>query len=451
MSTGSPSVSPTLPAETDTEVQTPAERGRAAGEGEEGQAVEEVQEEEEEALPQKPENSPGQPTSSQVAQHELTHLNYRAWCPDCVEAFAREKSHRMADPSGRTIPLVSIDYCFMSEKGVHSREDVEYQWEDAPESVLKVLVGTCSKSKEYFAHAMPKKGLDDQGYASKCLAESVMALGHARCVIRSDNEPAILQLVRSAIGRIRQGGIDVVDEGSVPHDPQTNGRAEAAVHLMKGGIRVHQLSLERKLQSHIPIAHPLMTWLARHVGFLRTTQIIGPDGITAWQRTRGRPFTGKLHMLGEMVQYKCRAQENGIGGNGPRWSKGLWLGFDRRTTQHIVYDGDHKGIRHTRTLMSLPDAQKFDKEKAAQMSATPWSEHVADLGQPVFAEKEKAEPPAVSDAGPTVRNMYIKQEDLNQYGYTLTVRHVKPFKFMDTEKLRGPTQQHAGNESSRSC
>ena len=101
--------------------------------------------------------------------------------------------------------------------------------------------------------------------------------------------------------------------------------------------------------------------------------------------------------------------------------------------------------------MSLPDAQKFDKEKAAQMSATPWSEHVADLGQPVFAEKEKAEPPEVSDAGPTVRNMYIKQEDLNQYGYTLAVRNAKPFKFMDTEKLRDPTQRHAGNGSSRSC
>ena len=138
-------------------------------------------------------------------------------------------------------------------------------------------------------------------------------MGHARCVVRSDNEASILQLVRVATGRVRLGGVDVVDEGSVPYDPQTNGRAEAAVKLLTGLLSVHKLSLEWRLRHHIPPAHPLMAWLALHVAFLRTTQVVGGDGLTDWHRIRGRAFNQKLHLFREIVRYKCRAQEGGIG------------------------------------------------------------------------------------------------------------------------------------------
>ena len=100
-----------------------------------------------------------------------------------------------------------------------------------------------------------------------------------------------------------------------------------------------------------------MAWLALHIAFLRTTQVIGSDGMTAWQRIRGRPFTQKLHLFGELVRYKCRAQEGGIWGpEGPRFSQGIWLGFDRHTGQNIVFDADLWGIRHARTLQGAAAA-----------------------------------------------------------------------------------------------
>ena len=138
----------------------------------EGTELEEVQ-------PHRPAASPEQPTVSQVAEHDLTHLNYRAWRPECVEVFGREMAHHVADPLGRSIPLIAVDYCFMTEKGVHLKTEVEYSWDDAPEHVLRVLVGACSKTSLYFAHAVAKKGLDSNGYASQSLAESVLALGHS--------------------------------------------------------------------------------------------------------------------------------------------------------------------------------------------------------------------------------------------------------------------------------
>ena len=109
----------------------------------------------EEIAPPKRQASPDQPTASEVADHDLTHLNYRAWCPDCVEAFGRECAHHATDTSGRVVPLVSVDYCFLTDKGIVLRDEVDYDWESAPDSVLKLLAGRCSKSGDYILHAVP--------------------------------------------------------------------------------------------------------------------------------------------------------------------------------------------------------------------------------------------------------------------------------------------------------
>ena len=76
----------------------------------------------EEVIPQRRQASPAQPSASEVADHNLTHLRYRAWCPDCVEAFGRERSHHAVDPSGRVVPLVAVDYCFLAEKGIELKD-----------------------------------------------------------------------------------------------------------------------------------------------------------------------------------------------------------------------------------------------------------------------------------------------------------------------------------------
>ena len=237
-------------------------------------------------------------------------------------------------------------------------------------------------------HAVPEKGLDSVGYAAECLSKIIMALGHARCVVRSDNKPSIVRLVKAAIGKVRLGGIDVVDEGAVPYDPQTNGQAESAVRLLKGAMRVHQLSLEKRLKAHIAVHHPVMAWLALHVALLRTTQVIGTDGLTAWQRVRGRVFNQNLHLLGEVVRYKCRAQEGGIrGAGGPRFCMGVRLGFDRHTTQNIIFDLDNGGICYARTLISLPDPQKIDVDRIAAVSSSPCSIHQNKEEHSVLAPK----------------------------------------------------------------
>lgn len=125
------------------------------------------------------------------------------------------------------------------------------------------------------------------------------------------------------------------------------------------------------------------------------------------------PWTGafnqKLHLFGEAVQYKCQAQEGGIGGSGPRFSEGIWLGFDRRTAQNIGYDENQGGIRHARTLMSLLDEQKVDIKRMGNINVTPYSLHQRAEDPPVMLERkgDVAPNPAVPRV-PVIRDMCVK-------------------------------------------
>ena len=329
------------------------DQATAASEGSKAVAASEDAEGPEEIQAQRKLQSPYLPTLSELQQHRITHLPFRAWCPECVEAFAGEMAHRRSSHERRDFPLISVDYFFLSSKGIVTRDEVENKWDSPPTDTLRVLAGRCSSTKTLFAHAVPQKGDDPNGYAAKCLPDSISWMGHARVAIRSN-------------------GCDVTCEGSTPYDPQSNGAAESAARLVKGQLRALQLGLERELSSHIPIGHPILTWMVRHAAMVSTMFVVGDDGKTAWQRTRGKVCNIDLIQFGEVTRYKCRSQEKGIADSGLRFGMGVWLGIDERTGQHIIYDSNH-GIRHARTLLRLPDAQKFESERAAAVSVTPWS------------------------------------------------------------------------------
>ena len=84
---------------------------------------EKIESTEEEVQPLSQAKSPEMPTMSQMQAHRETHLPYRSWCPECVEGFGREAPHTSKDQRGRTIPLISLDYLFVTKRGVFSRKE----------------------------------------------------------------------------------------------------------------------------------------------------------------------------------------------------------------------------------------------------------------------------------------------------------------------------------------
>ena len=259
----------------------------------------------EEAQPQKSVKIPDMPTKADMAEHRACgHIPYRDWCPDCVEAFGRERAHQ-GHEGDRSIPLISCDYLFITPRGVLMRDEMQ---EEDIEGALKVMVAYCGVTKSLFTHAVPKKGLDEDGYIVEQLKQDVLWLGHAKVVIRSDNQPALVQVVQTTLAALKMAGVtSAIEEGSVPYDPQTNGAAENAVRLLKGTLKANLLGLDWQIQARVPVDHPIVTWLVSHSASVRTMRVKGPDERTAQQRASGSAASTKLIPFGEVCRYQARA------------------------------------------------------------------------------------------------------------------------------------------------
>ena len=154
----------------------------------------------EEARPQKPMPRPDMPSQAEIDRHRIDHLPYRAWCPECVEGFGRERAHRAGTSEERSIPLVSRDYMYLSRRGVLKKEELS---EEEQTSAVCVLVAKCGATECLFAHVVLQKGVDGDGYVVDQLKKDILWLGHSKVVIRSDDEPAILRVVERVAQALR--------------------------------------------------------------------------------------------------------------------------------------------------------------------------------------------------------------------------------------------------------
>ena len=263
----------------------------------------EVIEAAEEAEPLRVLPTPIMPSPSDVEKHRESHIPYASWCDHCVEGRGREMGHHGKCDVHRTVPTVSFDYLFVSDKGTIARGDFEVEGE--AQKGIKILVVKDDKSKCVFAHVVPVKGIDSKNYGVDMVVSDVVWMGYTRIIIKSDNEPAMLRLVRENLLKLRvaTGEMEqVMEEHPPPHDSQANGQIEAGVKQERGQFKTMQRCLESRIGHRVPVEHPIMAWMAQHAAMLVTYRVKGHDGMTAYQRVRGRPFGGRLMGFGE----KCR-------------------------------------------------------------------------------------------------------------------------------------------------
>ena len=397
-----------------------AARELLAGEDAEAEAhpggeEDEIQAPEEETRPFKAMNRPEAPTQEEIDRHRIDHLPYRAWCPECVEGFGRERPHRASQDHERSIPLISLDYMYLARSGVFAREELP---QSEREGAIRIIVAKCVRTQCLFAHAVPQKGVDPDGYVITQLKDDILWLGHSQVVLRSDNEPALVRVVEKVANALKNsaGVQSAACEGSVPYDPQTNGHAEGAVRLMKGQFRTLLLGLERRLAGRIPLDHPALAWLVSHSAYVRNVRIVGSDGATAQQRARGNPNFPPLLSFGEVCRYKARSKEGGIGPSAWRWGAGVWLGIDKRTNQYVLYDHKYGGIKYARTLKLMPAPQQWSLEMVQQVCVTPWAEH--EPSTPVIVPREAQPEIPSTDRPAQARQAYLKPADFDRFGYT---------------------------------
>ena len=49
---------------------------------------------------------------------------------------------------------------------------------------------------------LPRKGIDDKRYAVDKVVEDVLWLGYSKVLLKSENEPAIVKLLKEALGSL---------------------------------------------------------------------------------------------------------------------------------------------------------------------------------------------------------------------------------------------------------
>ena len=296
----------------------------------------------EEAQRARPLRAPPVPTPQMVAEHEVTHIPYRSWCPACVAGRGRSYSHHH-EGRDSTVPVISADYLYFSEKGV-------------PGKSLPTVVLRDRASKAIFSHLLPTKGTVGSTYPEKAVLRDLNWLGYKRLVLKTDQENAI-----KALGAAVKAGFpeDLTLEESPKGDShgQSNGTAENAVQRVQGQVRTMKYALEQSVGGELPKDSVIFPWMIEYAGVLHTLfSQEDSEGMTPFQKLKGRTWQIALPSFGEIVDYRRRAKSK----LDARWQEGVYLGLRLTSSEKII--GTPSGILVVQSIRRKP----ADKQLAAE-------------------------------------------------------------------------------------
>ena len=374
---------------------------------------------------------PGKPTAEQLAQHRLTHLPFRAWCPDCVVGKAKDNPHlRQAEErKSESMPTISFDYGFASELKTEDlsenceKDETEKHEEkkEVSKDTLKILVVKDQRTKSIFGHAVPQKGIDEQGYVVKAIAADIAELGYRRICLKCDQEPSTRALVKQLLKVLNVEVMDqAMKEHPAPGDSQSNGSIENGVQQLTGQMRTMKSALENRIGGELPVKHPVMSHMCAYAGQLLTRYGMGHDGKTPYERLRGRKFMAQIPEFGERVWYKYRTKnvKREVAGKlKKRWGRGIMLGMSPSSNEFQIFDGK---LMKARSVRRMPEDERWIKAAVEAVNQHPYKTGLIDVEpQVVFEDRDPAPAPEQAVVPVQLHDVYVTKADVRTHGYTV--------------------------------
>ena len=357
--------------------------------------------------------APHNPTASQREDHSAGgHLPYRTWCDECVGARATGEQHRKRNER-RTVSVLAFDYLHLDKSGVVlPRESLG----DGGDVDLTILVAKDLLGKAVFAHVVPQKGVDKDNFSVDMLVEDVKWLGYQKIGLRSDNEPAILKLLRHALTEMRVAIHDleqIFEEHPNTYDSSGNGEIESAVKQVTGVLRTNKLDLERRIEMVIPQSHPVISWLVGYAAWMITVRVVGHDGHTAYERIRHKRFAKRLVPFGETVQVYLPAkgpERLERGALDARTKIGVVLGYGTQSHSYVVFSEGE--VDFYRSIYRRSLSNRWSAEKLQEVNVTRKDQHAPREARTVpFTAREAT--PGYEITGRAPKRFDIRQGDVD--------------------------------------
>ena len=313
------------------------------------------------------------PSREMVRRHRAAgHCPYKPWCAHCVANAANAPSHHPRSAPISDTPEIHCDYAFFRDR----RGDKQ--------NTATVLVVKDRGSKAFGANVVPQKGTGD-GFAVKQFDRDIRRFGHRGAVtLRSDGEMAVKDLLnRVAAFRAQRTNV----EHSPVGDSRANGMAERAIQSVEKQVRIIKSSTEDNV-GKFGVKHAAFPWLVIHSADVLNKFLVGSDGLTAYERIKGRAFSGVMLEFGCVVLYKVSMKVQG-GLMQPRWERGVWLGKQWGTEEHLI-STEEGHILRSAAVKPHPEKQ-WDSALFDGIKGSPWDPLAKNVDKTVVEAERAAE------------------------------------------------------------
>ena len=210
--------------------------------------------------------------------------------------------------------------------------------------------------------ALPLRAADP--HVVKKLKEWVDVLGSTQVIIRSDGEPALMQ-VAGAVRDARRAGPVTTLETSEPGDRAGNW----SVGLVGGMVRTLS-EREFNCQMQIPPESKTVAWIIGHATKLLNLDTVGSTGKVPFEQWRGRGHHMGRSLFGQRVWYRvCPLTDRTKADD--RMESGMFVGFRMKSSEHtLIASGE---AITARTIRRRPVSERFaNLEEIVNVPVWPW-------------------------------------------------------------------------------
>ena len=254
------------------------------------------------------------------------HALYRSWCRWCAAAGTADEPHREQQPeTDEAVSRVELDSAELEQEEDQTLSTSSLNaFDDGSESSTATLCSTKAFS-EHLAF--------------------VEVLGHNVMMLHSDQEPVLVQLLKTVQNRRPI-------ETSVRHGPKASHQSQSKIENVNEVTTTLENILREKLSTDsIPLAWPI-----RRAAWSLTKFQVKNDRRNALLRVSGKAHTSQLPFRERVMYEHTAVQTDDLN---QRWDHGIWVGEAPMTDENIILT--ENGIQEAKPLHRVTRGEVLDQ------------------------------------------------------------------------------------------